>query len=87
MELGSVDVLHPWMFGLLAVLLPVVVWAAVTTFDTVRRTRKVLVAVARAFVVIAVVVGLASVRWWRRVPEEKICVLAALDVSRSVPAG
>ena len=81
------EVLHPWAFGLVAVLLPVVLWAAVTSFDPVRRTRKVLVIVARVLIVIAVVVALASVRWWRRVPEEKLCVLALLDVSRSVPAG
>ena len=77
---------NPWAFALLALLAPVVLWAALMTFDPVRGARKALVVALRVFVVIAVVSGLASVRWWTRSPEEKLCVLALVDVSKSVPA-
>ena len=80
------EIVNPWAFALLAVLLPVVVWAGLTSFDSMRRGRKALVLLARAFVVIAAVAGLASVRWWHAVPERRLCVLALLDVSHSVPA-
>ncbi len=80
------DIAYPWAFALLVALLPVVVWAALTTFDSIRRARKALVVFLRMFVVVAVVVGLSSARWWTREGEDKLCVLALVDVSHSVPA-
>jgi uncharacterized membrane protein len=85
MVLRHLEVIYPWAFGLLAVLLPVVLWATWRTFDPMRGARKALVMVVRVLVVVLAVGGLASVRWWRQEPEKRICVMAVVDVSRGVP--
>jgi len=79
------EVIYPWVFLLLAVVLPVVGWIVWRTFDPMRGARKWLVLTVRVTVVTLAVVGLAGVRWWRQEPEKKICVLAVVDVSRGVP--
>ncbi|MFB3893070.1 MAG: glutamine amidotransferase [Phycisphaerae bacterium] len=81
------ELVNPWAMALLAAVLPVVLWSAWRTYDPMRRGRKLLVLLARVLVVLAAVIGLASVRWWRSEHEDKVCVVAMLDVSRSVPAG
>lgn len=83
--LNQIEILQPHVFFLLLVLLPVVLWAGLFTFDPMRRRRKVMVIVTRLLLVCAIIASLAQIRYWDEDKEENICVIALLDVSASVP--
>ena len=81
--MNHIELGHPWALVLAAAMLPAA-WFIWRTYDPMRRARKIAVLAARLLVIALVVVGLASVRWVHPTPHERLCVLAVLDVSRSV---
>jgi uncharacterized membrane protein len=85
MEPTDFQITHPYALLALIVLLPAVAYFVAATFDPMKRTRKALVMAARLLVVTAVIAALSDIRWQRETPEKKLCVLALIDLSRSIP--
>ncbi len=72
-------------YWLLLLLAPPVLYFALKTYADGGRARKITVAVLRTLILVLVVAGLARVRLWRQADESRLCVLALVDVSESMP--
>ena len=66
-------------------LLPVVLYYALKTDAAAGRARKITVAVLRALGIVLITAALVRVRLWRSADETRLCTLALVDVSESMP--
>jgi uncharacterized membrane protein len=85
MNLHDLESLAPGVFLLLIVAMPIALWFSWRTFDNIKGARKIMVVLTRLIVLGLLAAAAAEVRAWRDVPEDKLCVMALLDVSNSVP--
>ncbi len=74
------------VYSLLLLLLPVVLYYALKTEAAAGRGRRVVVAILRAVGIILVATGLVRMRAWRSSDETRLCTLAMVDVSESMPS-
>src|SRR4051812_41413659 len=72
-------------YWLLLLALPAVLYFALKTYAAAGRSRKIVIAALRALAVVLVVVSLVRVRLWRSANETRLCTLAMVDVSESMP--
>jgi Ca-activated chloride channel family protein len=72
-------------YWLLLLLVPPVLYFALKTYADSGRARKITVAVLRTLILVLVAGSLARVRLWRSADESRLCVLALVDVSESMP--
>ncbi|HEY3322833.1 MAG TPA: VWA domain-containing protein [Planctomycetota bacterium] len=78
------EMLVPELWALL-LLLPLVLYFVFKTFAETSRRRQIAMGVLRVLVVALVVTGLVRLRVWRKVAETRLCILALVDVSESMP--
>src|SRR4051812_27633239 len=79
-----IETLAPQYWLLLCLLAPVL-YVALKTEAAAGRTRKITIAVLRALGIILVTAALVRVRLWRSADESRLCTLALVDVSESMP--
>jgi len=72
-------------YWLLLLALPAVLYFALKTYAETGRTRKIVMTTIRVLAVVLVVVALVRVRLWRQAAETRLCLLAVVDVSDSMP--
>lgn len=72
-------------YWLLLLLLPAVLYYSIKTYAETGRVRKIVMTALRVAAMVLVVVALVRVRVWRQSPETRLCLLAMVDVSESMP--
>ena len=72
-------------YWLLLLLLPAVLFFALKTDAAAGRARKMTIAILRALGIVLIVVSLVRVRLWRSTDETRLCTLAIVDISESMP--
>ncbi|MBI3829766.1 MAG: VWA domain-containing protein [Planctomycetes bacterium] len=80
-----IEMLTPELW-LLLLPLPLVVYFAAKTYADAGRARRIVMGALRILVLVLVAAALVQVRMWRKADESRLCVLALVDVSESMPA-
>jgi len=78
------EMLSPGHWVLLASI-PFVIYFALRTHAQASRSRRILMALLRSAIVVCIAAALVQIRVWRKAEETRLCVLALVDVSESIP--
>ena len=76
--------LKPELWALL-VPIPLIVYFSMRTYAQSSRSRRILMAVVRSVILACIAAALVQIRVWRQADESRLCTLAAVDVSESIP--
>ena len=79
-----IEMLTPELWALLLPI-PFIVYYSMRTYAQSSRARRIVMAVVRSLILACIAAALVHIRLWRQADETRICTLAVVDVSESIP--